>query len=1041
MKWARSAIFGLICLLCVATALYGGGQQEQEDPIETARSLIEEGRLNEAIMVLQETIREHPERIREAEKLLTRIRELRSDYNDLFAALIDTLRNNPDDLQGMLEIIDHMEQLDENPNPRVESQVTQARVVAQLAYDREQVRHLMEEAAAQIEAGDWVAAVQTYLEGFQYQREEFEDTDYPTLFVNVVNEAVRTLREGIDRFPTIASRYRAAANPLTDALRNRSVSDLQARFAAYAGEYNAIRELSESVREAGASLAAQREQVPQVRPEREVDWYLTFMEQYVFGREGQREREGILTAAQLLMSSIRDRVHADALVGAQQIYESATGAFEEEDWAVAAEEFRRAAEIARYGVRNSVLNRPELSMPELERARDALSGEALRRYLQHRSIVEGGGGLAKVASVRAAAAEVAFENTREIPALEQARADLTELVSRSRAALSDLQSFRETAEEIGSGVWEAESATRISNAVDRAEGSLALVTAREIGAVRRLASLELEPIETTFQTLGNRVAGAQELLTGIPQSTPPSVLGTSERESASGGAGEASAADGTDTQDAAEGPEDGVEADASAVLYRYPEVALTRLQVATPAAVALAEEVSRYLSEYRDEPDYVRSDEEISAFIERAHEIQQRLAALQTAIAGSRVSAESQIVRAEQLREEYRSAVARTEQAISNLNVDQAEQAFEEAQRASLQALALQQDPNFRQERDAQISELGIALQDARNRIVVQQVRQLISVAQQQYDTEQFIQARNTLNRARELWSQTNVNENPEIERLAGLVNVALEFEQERNVTEAEPLYAVLSGYLNVAREQYNRAQEFLSNGNNEEASAALQRANDALDNVLAIRPYNWEARVLKLRILERQNPEDFQQLFERRFQDALAIRDEDPQEALTSLETLNQINPDYPGIDREIRRLEISLGLQPDPIEQAEIQRSNELFSQARELASGGSAPQIQSAMQLLEQAVTLNPNNSEAQLLLDELRIRSGGEATAALNSEDQQRFQNAQNAFLDGNVATALSIVSTLMQEEENRQYPPLRDLVRNLEQALGRELEFN
>ena len=61
---------------------------QQEDPIRQAEELIEEDRLNEAILLLERTIREEPERIHEAEDLLREIRRRRGSYNELFQQLI-----------------------------------------------------------------------------------------------------------------------------------------------------------------------------------------------------------------------------------------------------------------------------------------------------------------------------------------------------------------------------------------------------------------------------------------------------------------------------------------------------------------------------------------------------------------------------------------------------------------------------------------------------------------------------------------------------------------------------------------------------------------------------------------------------------------------------------------------------------------------------------------------------------------------------------------------------------------------------------------
>jgi hypothetical protein len=207
------------------------------------------------------------------------------------------------------------------------------------------------------------------------------------------------------------------------------------------------------------------------------------------------------------------------------------------------------------------------------------------------------------------------------------------------------------------------------------------------------------------------------------------------------------------------------------------------------------------------------------------------------------------------------------------------------------------------------------------------------------------------------------------------------------------------------------------------------------VDNVIAVRPYNWEARILKLRILRLQDSENFDEVFERRFDEALQRKQENPQEALTAFETLAAINPDYPGLQDQIVELEIELGLRPDPVTQQQIAESNQLLNQAQEIAQGAGEAQRQAAISLLEESVTLNPDNREAQILLDRLRIQTGGEATVTLSSTEEQQFRRAETLFIQDNVAQAYAIVQQLMQDEANRRYPPLIDLEERIAARLG------
>jgi tetratricopeptide (TPR) repeat protein len=440
------------------------------------------------------------------------------------------------------------------------------------------------------------------------------------------------------------------------------------------------------------------------------------------------------------------------------------------------------------------------------------------------------------------------------------------------------------------------------------------------------------------------------------------------------------------------------------------------------------------LEDFGDSPQYVLDDPRIEEDVEVTSELLDDTTALLARVNRRLAEAQDQVRLAAELRAEGNALVAQARNAVNRNAVLEARELWAEAREAYFNSLEIQQDPAFRDQADQIIATLGTQIQEAENRIVVARVRELINQAQNQYDAEQYLQARQTLLEARETWSRTNVTENPEIVRLLGFVSAALTLAGKRNLEETEPLYPVLSNYLNLAREDFNQARTARGAAGEDGRQVLIARADENLDNVLAVRPQNWEARVLKLRLLQLQDAENFNQAFGSRVQAALNQRNENPEEALTSLETLREINPDYPGLEQAIVDLEIRLGIRPDPVTQQQIARSNQLLAQARGLAGGGEAQNI-AAIDLLEDAVQINPDNREAQLLLDRLRINTGGEATVALSSTDEQRFRRAETLFIQGNLGQALAIVQSLLQNPNNQQYPPLLDLRDRITARLG------
>ncbi|MFW6228934.1 MAG: hypothetical protein ACOC2V_05685, partial [Alkalispirochaeta sp.] len=360
---------------------------------------------------------------------------------------------------------------------------------------------------------------------------------------------------------------------------------------------------------------------------------------------------------------------------------------------------------------------------------------------------------------------------------------------------------------------------------------------------------------------------------------------------------------------------------------------------------------------------------------------------------------------------------------------------FEAIRDSYFESLELRENPEFRREVDAIIEELGAELQELENLIVVQRVRELLTQANELYNQDEYVSARDTLLEAQQTWEQTNVEPNTEIDRLLRLVTAALSLEEGRELTITDPLYPILSNYLSIAREDYNRGVELYEDGRETRAEPLFDRAIENLRNVRDVRPLNWDARILELRISQIRNADDFDEVFAARYEQALGRLDETgPLEVYSELEVLAEINPDYPGIQEQIRRLEIALNLRPDPVDQARRQQAATLYNRAQTLSTG-SLDQANVAVSLLEEAVELDPTNGDAAFLLDQLRIRLGGQATVALTTADEQQYRRAETLFSQGQVLQALQIVERLLQDAENQNYPPLVDLRRRIALRLG------
>jgi hypothetical protein len=1004
----------LYSLLGTAVLSAGGGQEgsgprgSDGDPIEEADSLVEEGRLNEAMLVLETAVRENPELIEESERVMDRIRAQRAEYNEQFEQLIDNLINSPDELERTLAIIDRMEELDRFPNERVVEQVNQARVIAQLAYDRNLAAGIMREAAELLEQGRYADAVERYLSGFDLQRRRFEEREYGNIFVNRVDDALAQIRVNAEAFVATAPEFRSEVANLESAAESDTVAELETLLDEYADVFRRIGARLSNVESGAGLLAEQGEEVASIDPEDPVDWHIRLTHRFSTGRPDAAEPEGIIGVLSTARRRSRFELARTFAARADTHLDRGVAFTEERAWEEAGEEFDLARVQANAGTR--------LSMIGTDVDTDTAFDEAIARLPDTlRGLYAGEHARREAALTRRLLADtmaavdvqrVQPTDTENSQVLAEAKAAMALRVADIRElAASWQQMIRSYSALTGEFLGE-----RVEVLLSRTEGAVSSredeVVEYEIATLDRIADLRLARFTDRLETGRQDYRAGIDLLEGVEEVV---------QEAEGGGA-------------------DGGEEEVT-VTYRYPDRALEQFLAAQSDVEALRADVADALESYRSEEQYVLLEERIQGQIADAEALLGEIDDLSNAIASRTTSARDQIARAQELRNEGDRLVAQTRQAINSLQVERARDLWEEARQRYFESLELQQNAAFRDQADQLIASLGDEIQEARNRRIVQQVRERIDRANTLYEQEAYQQSYDLLTEARNLWQQTNVQPNPEIERLLRFVNAALNLENTRTLAETEPLYPVLSSYLNLARRDYNEAQDEAQGSSGPPPQQLLARAEENVDNVTAMRPYNWEARILKLRILRLRDSENFAEVFERRFEEALDRKDDDPQEALTEFETLAAINPDYPGLQNQIVELEIELGIRPDPVTQAQIAESNRLLNQARQVASGAGEAQRQAAISILEEAVTLNPENRDAQILLDRLRIQSGGEATVALSSAEEQQLRRAETLFIQDNAAQAYAIVQQLLRDTDNQRYPPLLDLEERIAARLG------
>ncbi|MFW6233826.1 MAG: hypothetical protein ACOC4I_00415, partial [Spirochaetota bacterium] len=982
----------LILVLSQAVSLSALGSRE--DPVVEAEQLIEENRYNEAAGLLREVVRRQPERFDEVEALLRRIRTARARYNDLWEELLFVLENEPDNVDQAFRVIAEMETIDEAPSSEAVEEFQQWRDIVVLRFNLDQFEQISSQAAEAIEEERYIDALLTYREGLGLFREEFESLSYADDLGPRAFEIESELAAGAEELGALASGLQTAVEQYvqeldSDPQDNEALLDsadtLRGRLVEYFDAEINLAALGSELRDLGREAQSRRAM-------NDPDPYLTFTAWFAFGRTAAEGREGLFGAARAIANQQIQIVRAAGPPDAREGLQAADALTEARDYDAAASAWSEAE--VKYAALSEVFSSLDSwedfrssRVPDLNRAEVNVRREERASYQY---------------------AEESAAITAELTGLSLS------LLEQFDGAEDDLESWRTVTQgyrdavEIRSQLEDR--AELLSQAAGLADDTAALVRTNHDRLITDVTVLDRNIAENLFEErYGTALEFYEELLERQQSAEVIAFIGV-EAEEPEEVPSLAREPAGDDTDDL--------------LLYRYPDIASERLESVRDEAVELETDIRAALALFDEANDPVGNDTDIEALQNQITELGEQLSELQDRTEVAIADADARFIESQDLQTEVVETLDEAESLVSD-DPDAAQILFDDASDRLVESLELRQDPSFRTAMDDRLAVLGEEIQEARFRIIVVEVRDRIEEGRSLYRQDAFGDAERVLLEARERWNSVNDEENTEVEFWLRLTQSALNLQGDRDLLETDPLFRPLAGYLSLAFDAFERAEDEREAGNIEQSSELLTRAEQNIQAVVSARPFNQEARVLSLRITRLTNPDEFPEIFEQRYEQALALAESDALQALNDLYDLQEINPDYPGIEQSIERVEIAAGVREAPIDQEALNRSTQLVSQARDIWQPGDRDSAERAQELLQEAIDLNPENRDAISLLDDVRLDLGSTTVATLSSTGLQQLRQAENLFLDGSIGRAIVIVERLWQDEDNRRFPPLAD----------------
>ncbi len=993
----KKTLLGIIILVF---SVLGGNVHSlgaREDPVDVARTLIVDQRYNEALLILAEAARRDSNRMDEVERLIRRIRNIRGSYNDKYEELITVLYTDKD-VKKALDIIADLESLDTNPNPATQSAILRAKESALFVYNRDLFNAVMEKAAAQLEQKEYWGAVETYLTGFSIGREGFDNAGYGNIVTGGTDAALESLKKASEIFLQGRKAQTEALRSLREAGQTPNPGAVEAAVAGYLAAVRPAALLFKTAMRSHETLFEKNRLAGTIRGGvREEDFFLGITMRFAAGRRNAVSPEGLKGAAELMMK--------EASLFARRLRERSETALSAGRGLLQPQEVVRARKFfTDAGVDAAAAERVlalwfEAVPPELGVADPLVWNAVASETGLYLGVSTARGGAAAYADL----AGVIQTAHRDPPPPD---AGVPEL----RAYRGTLRNGEETLELL-EGKWGREMGSLRDNPLsDETARGLAAgllddlglwggrLRAMEAETVDRIAGLEIRPLNDGLAARSEDFRRAQSFLDGVEKRV--------------------------------EMPGGGVET----AVFRYPSESLEILGRLPGALSSLRKSTEDFIAAYRNENPGIRDYPELTAKTTGAGNNLAEIEKLEASVRAAGERARESLLLAERYKNEGNRKIAEAESAIRQGNYDLAGENIKSARQAFSTSLSHQEDPAFRRQSDARLLALDAEIVKALNNQIVLEVRRLLNEGKRLYDGKDFFRAESVLAQAQSRWRTTHIEDEPEVKRWLGYVRAALSVKADRVLLETDPLYPEMNQLLNLARQDYSRGKELMDKGSRREALVHLARAEEKIRQVTMTFPYNQEASVLQLRIAQIKDREAFAARFRSMFKEASEKLKTKPEEGYRDLLDLEQIDPNFPGLKAAIFEIEIILKIRTRPPSRQDITESEVLYDRAASIVSSNNRSQFAIALDQLNRAIELNPDNRRAMELKDRVQIAVGGQTSVVLSSVAEDQYRNAERLFIAGNYFEALAIVERLLQNKETRNYPPLLELKRRIESRI-------
>ncbi len=978
--------------------VYAGGQKE--DRLPQAQKLIEEGKYNDAILILTEIMKTNPDQFNEAQKLVNEIRTAREQYNELYAQLITVL--NPPKGEAINEdlaykLIRDMEGLDKTPNKAAVAAFAQARDTIVFAVTNRTFESIMDECTILLGDGKYVEAIDKYLSGFILHREFFEKKDYGNIVLNQIDSDIAEIESFIERFKALLPLIDNASAALSGALASTSLENLETAADSYKTLMISALNLKRNIVDRARNLDSIRESI-QKEDESDIP-YLSTLRVLSKGRVKSETPEGLAGSIELYWAGVLTKNAQEMELDLEDRYSKILSLYDLGNYQ---EGIQEASDISKKAEILLSLQNLWGGLVAIDKNGNpsekgwTLVEEKLPQILKTEEINDAVNRLSALGSkqLQVLALVSKVEKADDPGSIESNREILLGLKKEIETIRLDTEKRKEKLAGIAAaGIEVADSAAVMDTVLDREKKAVDVILNFKVAFAEKIIRLQVDKGEALVTRYKSETEKAALMVEGSKETM------------------------------------DGIE-----YLVKKPDVAAAVVNETKTALKKVESDLDALTSIIAGYDREVRESEKL--ILQR-----NRIKSLKAVIDAVYKEMNSTLVKAKDLNDKaddlYNLGYLRLDETYARYDrgdYDAARSKYSEAETALLKSLEYREDKKVRNLLTTEMPALYADIMTALNKKIIREVRQLINTGKDYYNVEKFLKAEQTFQQAKERYKVTHEELNPEIEDWLVKVKKALEATSGRVLLSTDPLYPEMIQVLNIAEEDFNNGKKLVSEGSNDEAARFFEDAVKNIEYVKETFPRNYKASVLYLRILEFTEKDTFDTYFASMFEAAVAKIKTDPKSADDDLLALSAVNPDYPGIKAALYRSGIAAGRLSPPPAKVDIAKARDLYYKAKRIADADNRAQFPIAIAYLEESIKIDSNFNQAAVLLDQLRTSTGGAGVSVMSESDQQKLRFAENLYVEGKYLEAGIILNQLWNNPENRKSSKLNDLKKKVDARL-------